>query len=384
MRFVTTLQTGTVRRLFTAVSLGLIVELFCLSALVWAQPVTALCLRVVHPKKESSLKTTELPGDFTQKEASITIHFEGSGPNTQPQTLDPPPSTFVLGNGGTDAVFGTLAGQGQESVWNIKGVFNAGRTLFTGQIPQNVAFFGAGACLDTKPGTSLASTTFKVAGGFNGGTAKITAGEIKDDAFVDSDFDTVSHARGSLRFTLDGTTALDVETLLQAHLGATASIVDEGPNAGLSLFAAPGQIAAFSVIATDPIDPSQSFSWSAIFNGTGRPFTTANGVSDPRNFFMPIIGGWFLPFDAMPAHDLTADLNSGQLEFTGVASADISSVCDIDGDGVIDRNDIDAIFAARGTPAAPGDPRDADGDGVITVNDARICALRCTNPNCAP
>jgi len=60
-------------------------------------------------------------------------------------------------------------------------------------------------------------------------------------------------------------------------------------------------------------------------------------------------------------------------------------VCDVDGNGVIDSIDISAIFAARGSPPAfPGDPRDVDGDGLITVNDARICVNRCTNPRCAP
>jgi hypothetical protein len=59
-------------------------------------------------------------------------------------------------------------------------------------------------------------------------------------------------------------------------------------------------------------------------------------------------------------------------------------ICDIDGDGEVRRNDIEAILAARGTPAIPGDSRDADGDGLITVNDARICVLACTKPECAP
>jgi len=58
-------------------------------------------------------------------------------------------------------------------------------------------------------------------------------------------------------------------------------------------------------------------------------------------------------------------------------------VCDVDGDGDVDRNDINLIFAARGTRVQPGDPRDLDGDGLITVNDARGCVLRCTRPNCA-
>jgi len=71
---------------------------------------------------------------------------------------------------------------------------------------------------------------------------------------------------------------------------------------------------------------------------------------------------------------------------TRTALTSVASVlaCDIDGNGVVDRNDISAIFAARGTQALPGDPRDTDGDGLITVNDARYCTLRCTNYKCAP
>ncbi len=60
-------------------------------------------------------------------------------------------------------------------------------------------------------------------------------------------------------------------------------------------------------------------------------------------------------------------------------------LCDVDGDGDIDRNDVGAIFAARNTSASgPDDPRDANGDGLITVNDGRECVLQCTNPRCAP
>src|SRR5262249_46712914 len=44
--------------------------------------------------------------------------------------------------------------------------------------------------------------------------------------------------------------------------------------------------------------------------------------------------------------------------------------CDADGDGFVDISDVQAIFAARNTVAAPGDPRDPDHDGLITVNDA--------------
>lgn len=58
--------------------------------------------------------------------------------------------------------------------------------------------------------------------------------------------------------------------------------------------------------------------------------------------------------------------------------------CDIDKDGDIDKNDINAIFAARGQKATGADdPRDLDGDGLITINDSRGCVLKCTLANCA-
>jgi hypothetical protein len=59
-------------------------------------------------------------------------------------------------------------------------------------------------------------------------------------------------------------------------------------------------------------------------------------------------------------------------------------VCDVNYDGEIDIRDINIILEARDTPAGFHDLRDADNDGVITTNDARICANRCTHPNCQP
>jgi hypothetical protein len=61
------------------------------------------------------------------------------------------------------------------------------------------------------------------------------------------------------------------------------------------------------------------------------------------------------------------------------------TACDVNADGKIDINDINAIFSARNAPASGlADPRDPDRDGLITVNDARICVNRCTNVRCAP
>jgi hypothetical protein len=49
----------------------------------------------------------------------------------------------------------------------------------------------------------------------------------------------------------------------------------------------------------------------------------------------------------------------------------------------IDIDDINAIFAARNTPASgPSDPRDADGNGTINVVDSSLCRLECTYPRC--
>lgn len=73
-----------------------------------------------------------------------------------------------------------------------------------------------------------------------------------------------------------------------------------------------------------------------------------------------------------------------QLVVAAVAGAPAARLCDANGDGAVDRHDVDAIFAARGTPATgPDDPRDADGDGAITVLDSRRCTASCDRPNCA-
>jgi len=53
-------------------------------------------------------------------------------------------------------------------------------------------------------------------------------------------------------------------------------------------------------------------------------------------------------------------------------------------DGVVNIDDVQAIFAAAGTPAdGADDPMDLDADGQITVLDARKAALLCSKPQCA-
>ena len=58
-------------------------------------------------------------------------------------------------------------------------------------------------------------------------------------------------------------------------------------------------------------------------------------------------------------------------------------LCDADGNGDVNIDDINAISLAKGTPAnEPDDVRDIDGDGVITVLDARQCVAYCSLPQC--
>jgi cysteine-rich repeat protein len=53
----------------------------------------------------------------------------------------------------------------------------------------------------------------------------------------------------------------------------------------------------------------------------------------------------------------------------------VPGICDVNGDGDIDRTDVGSILRARGQAAlGPDDPMDADGDGQITRFDASVCA----------
>ena len=110
--------------------------------------------------------------------------------------------------------------------------------------------------------------------------------------------------------------------------------------------------------------------------------TVSYQISVPHTLLNTNLDSSTIDLFNLPALSTVAafDFNGGDQEFIAVPTLHI---CDVDGNGVIDRNDIARILSARNTPAAPGDPRDADGDGVITVNDARICTIVCFNTGCA-
>ena len=65
---------------------------------------------------------------------------------------------------------------------------------------------------------------------------------------------------------------------------------------------------------------------------------------------------------------------------------ELQFVGDLDGDGDVDRDDLNILLADRNKSveeSACGAPCDLDGDGQITALDARNLTLLCTRPRCA-
>jgi hypothetical protein len=58
--------------------------------------------------------------------------------------------------------------------------------------------------------------------------------------------------------------------------------------------------------------------------------------------------------------------------------------CDVNQSGTIDTTDINAIRNSIGQTPTAGDARDPNGDGKITINDVRLCIMKCSKPQCAP
>lgn len=115
-----------------------------------------------------------------------------------------------------------------------------------------------------------------------------------------------------------------------------------------------------------------SVAYTATFNGEQDvyylnvfPDCNENGVSD------------VLDIEQGRAGDADADHIPDSCETTPLAG-------DLDGDGDIDRLDIDLILAVRNQSASgPDDPRDIDKNGTIDALDARKLTLSCTRPRCA-
>lgn len=117
----------------------------------------------------------------------------------------------------------------------------------------------------------------------------------------------------------------------------------------------------------------------AYFEDTGDSGVVFVSSTTNTAFPVEVANGDVVGIEAVGPLGLLAALDTAESGSTTVAT-----VCDINLDHVVDRQDVNAIFAARNSTALPGDSRDLDGDGLLTTNDARICTLQCTNTRCAP
>ncbi len=61
----------------------------------------------------------------------------------------------------------------------------------------------------------------------------------------------------------------------------------------------------------------------------------------------------------------------------------LNLVLDLDGDGDVDKNDVQLVTNARGVTPTAFDQRDVNGDGVINALDARALTAQCTRTGCA-
>lgn len=108
---------------------------------------------------------------------------------------------------------------------------------------------------------------------------------------------------------------------------------------------------------------------------TGSAVTDINGVA--RFSYL----GSNLGTDYVQASFVTL---SGGISFSNMVQQPWSAtVCDVNSDGKIDSDDISQVLLVRNLSVSAGDARDADRNGIINVTDGRLCALKCTKPNCA-
>ena len=127
-----------------------------------------------------------------------------------------------------------------------------------------------------------------------------------------------------------------------------------------------------------------SYLWQflSVPSGSQTSNTSISNSSSALSEFLPdVAGSYALQLSVSDGED--TDTDSVIVVVNDILPQ--PEVCDVNGDLFIDQVDIGLIMARLNTPASgPNDRADGNGDGSINVLDARVCALRCTLPRCAP
>ena len=115
-----------------------------------------------------------------------------------------------------------------------------------------------------------------------------------------------------------------------------------------------------------------------------------------KRLFMVL--GTIVPFGLVPVAALAqgcgeypltpaqAEYLQNQVPYVKVPTGNTTFIarCDVDGNGIINNDDLFIIRANRGqVPALPDDPMDWDGNGIIHGRDVGGCASSCTLKGCA-
>jgi VCBS repeat-containing protein len=135
--------------------------------------------------------------------------------------------------------------------------------------------------------------------------------------------------------------------------------------------------------SSDPNGDDITYSW-AFTNRPNGSDANATDLDDPGKvnpcFTPDVSGAYLVQLTVTDEHNLPGDPVTVTITAT---EGEEPALGDLNGDTVVDMDDLNIILAARNTPAdGPDDPRDLDGDGMITALDARKLVLLCTCPRC--